>query len=441
MAEIVTRNNRVISKGGKIYTAPDPLTLYTQGNSFPWNVFNSPTGTVSNWSFRFLFSSPLPVTVDYGNGTKVTRIASLQGAGLYAVSIVSNEYLANDPGNIGPYMYPDGDANAIREIKITYSKSALKQIQLINSVFNYPQPFNFVFYQHPELAVFTINENFVTTLNLENVTDNTNKELRSISLRFWHSTSEFYKGGIPPKIYNLSLQTLSVGTSGWNNAETGVNDTGLHLLDGTQLGNILENLSIITPSWGGDLPDNLVNLPTLKSLTLTTTHAVLPSIIYNLPQLTVISLGGAIVATSWNGTFINIANQERFITAAPDAYLMGLPTNLHLAVDSLYIIQFNNEALSTLAKANSIITEVYNFVTDPNYTPINATGNTGFRQMNITLNVVSSFGLGYTPLGGPVEEPANYIENSQNGDVQHTGHMLWVLNAQYGCNITYTPQP
>lgn len=435
MAELYTINNRVRSYNGIVRVRPEPLTMQVQSQTFPSFYQNTSSSSKNGWCMRLQFNVPVLVTIDYGDGTKISKVAALEG-NIYSIWISTNAYYDGDAGFFAPYTYSTGDSNSLRTVSIEYPKGNLISLSVTNTVFEYNQDFNFIFYLHRKLQNFTFNEAIVNNLNLQSLTDNTNPDFLFLSYSCFSSDSDYYRK-IPTDGNNLTVKTLRVGTPGWDSSIIDINSTNLQTLVGTTLGNSLTRIAINAQSYSLGLPSNWDGLPNVNGLEIAAAFNVFPPVIFSMPSLNDISIGSANTITTWDGNiFTNISNFYRFDSYNANTYLYGLPINIHLAVDSLYMIRFFNAAIDNQTKADSLITEIYNLIVD--YTDTDAIGSDGFRGMLIVLTVGSSFNGGITPLGGLIRQPTGYVTNVSNGTIEDTGHMIYVLQNQYGCSVSYS---
>jgi len=407
------------------------FTLITNGTHFP-----NTDGGVS--SLLLLFSSPVTVNIDFGNGVSVDYPSKASGGNNWVYLYYSSD--GSQPSYSYPaYTYPDG-LTIDRRINISIpdaDRTKLTQIGMRGFNTMPPQFLTVSFNTYPNLttlsltllnnAILGIDPSFLTIPGFTTyIVGNT----------VTNPSSSFY-GVIPAVVLAKStLTTLSIG------------DPGLQLksfadsnLDKIAISYpVLQSLTISQMGTGdnhmgdGALPANLSTMTTLTAVAFHgTAWTTFPTILNSISNYTSLGVIYSNTVTSWGDlttvaprlVTLNVAGLTNLTTTLPSWF-----TNL----TSMRIFSWNTIGLSGTANINTFISNWYTFIT----TNAAMTGANTLPFRGITLNIGGdpSPSRGVIPTG-TYQQPTGYVQGSSNGTPASSQEMLWVLANQYGHTNNY----
>ena len=429
-------NSKVIADGGKLFVGSSPLVLSGNSATFPFTIGNYSTGVNAGvYAMIFVFNTPGTITIDYGDGVVKTFNTYSYDAYTNCFYITANtaypDLLAYHP----IHNYSGGVAS--RTVKISYNRGLLKSFNQTQNMGYLPQPFNFEWAAHLQLETFSMSTiDYVTSINLNGLTNNTNPLLKNLSVTFFNVASEYYNHA-PIQLFNLKLDYLIIGSPGYATNST-IAGTNLTELANYPIAATLKRLTIsnaLNDALG--LPTNFTsaNFPLLTDFGISgNNYTTIPAQVNQLTGLKTLRLISAISITSW-GTISALTQLNtidfQFNTTA---YLLGNFPAYFNGFTGLRSFLYNGAGQHVQSVCTAIVDIVYDLIT--RNAPLTGAnnGSVPFRGMNINLTVYNFT----TAVNGTVQAPGGYTAGSSNGAPANAGEKIYVLRNQYGTTISLT---
>lgn len=420
MATLYRAENNVLKADGRVFGLLDVLTIKGYSNSFPFITYNVNNVNEGVYSWAFRFNKATSVSIDYGDGT-IKTAAAIFTSGYWLFEIRANLFYPANPHEV--YYYADGLSNVLRTVRITYDKSALILYTNGNTI-ALPQPLNFKFANHPGLGTFVSNP-YITDIDFESITYNTNPALNTINLNFFHSSSAYYSQ-IPLAFLDMRISTLTYGNAGYVGktfAET--NEDKLYMLAAT-----LSTLNISAVNKDRSLPDlsALVNLRIL-ALNAQPNFLTAPSQINGVPWITSLTFIDVNTFTSFGDysacTALNWISYNNCQSAGLDWIL----PSYYSTFTDLKTLIFQSSIIAS-DKMSNFINSLYNIVVA---NASMSTGNTKFRQMTVSVGRRTGDNISSVPIPtGVYQAPVGYVKGSNNGSPASDLERIYVMVDNYG---------
>ena len=435
MGNVYKINNKVPKIGNKVFASSSTLTFSTHITS---TVFPTLGGVGTQIPYIILdFDSPQTITVNYGDSQIIsynTFLSSISGLHRIRFSTGAN---VGEIGAIAPRTFLN--SGVVRNVFISFNKSALKTIQIYGlQGLNY-QSFIFPFSEYANLEILDLQSINISTstqrafssLDFRNIE---NSKLIFLGLRnVFRTTSEFYTK-IDTRVFQLSLKTLIISGEYQNYT------TSNAALIGTELADTLENLTFSVPiTQANGLPSSFANLIHMKSFTMVSITTS-----FNL-------ISFPIVANNWLNLeefLFNVNTGNSAMTSfacnfsnMPKLKLFSMWGNITNLTDFTFISQLQSQiktisltGISNASKMTTVINELYNLITSK----ASITGNNTlpYRGIKIELESVNGWTAAVIPTG-IYQAPSGYVKEVSNGIPANDLHRIFVLVDQYNCNITY----
>jgi hypothetical protein len=438
MGTVVLRSasGRIVRSGGKAYTGAEPLIFTGTSNTFPFTFQNIAGQAPPNSALQLVFTVATTVKIDYGDGT-VRYLNTIPTGQSYANSvIIAANNTIGAPYTDAQYTYPDG-LNILRTVKISYDRGSLREYRHSYNWGMPQQPLNFAWYAHNRLETFANQAAYVTDINLVGLSSTTNPYLKTLSVSFFGSSSQFYNK-IPESILQIPLENLTLGGIGYNNqgmtmAQMNIDKIGINPIKDTLKSLTFINITAWTDAQG--LPANFVNLTALESISFNSArYTTFPAPLNAMTWLKGFNYNNSSAyLTGWSGieNLINLDNIN-FNYSTVVAGFGNFPTAWN-NFTKLRTVSFANSGVQIAANTTAYVDMLYDFITRNN-TPKTGSnsGTIPFRGMILNLSANGSA----TNVTGTVQAPAGFVLGSNNGTPANTGEKIYVLRNQYGTTVT-----
>lgn len=484
---VITNSGRIIRNSGYVIGGSVWLEFTGRSKTFPFAITNNSAVNNGVGNLWMQFNRQTSITVDYGDGTVKTYTSSvLPGETIHKFCFNCNDYFSQLYTQYHPvYVYPDGELKP-RTVKISYDRSALTSYSGgIAGVATYPM-LNFLFYAHRNLTTFSTSGAqgvIVDIAELGRISPSTNPYLTTLLIYNWAATSP-YVGSIPIQFLNMPLLSLGTGSASF----TDTSGTNLEYLGTMPIKNSLTTLSLQSILNVTALPDSLAGLTKLQRLNLQAcAFDEFPMVITRLSELIGLNISqGSSSKTGLTQIPPEIANLKKLqsltlsytnISRIPDnvnfcnaatlnsltvagtttltefgdisnlvniAFLIFSNASLHnvMTVFPAYMNSFTklrninwNQGNNTTASVTDKKMSLNYDLVMRNNTPRTGTNNGSIPFRGMTFNLLTGSATP-TAFTGAIEAPPGFVLGVNDGEVQHTGHKIYVLRNNYGATVS-----
>ena len=369
---------------------------------------------ISSWS------SPLRMTIDYGDGTIIE-----QSTNLY----------------VPTYTYPDGLSKP-RTISVTiYEPLKLTRIYMVNQNDMVDKLCPIVFKNYPNLIYLNVGQ-----CGWESFDDS----FRTLKLSyFMMGTQTAYYRNIPiDMIKDMPLTQLSINQSqlGYVDFSTSkLDQVAIYFPNLQQFGLYANGINDNTGGVGVGLPNNFELFTNLTFLTLENNlYTKIPDVVGRISglQTLIMSQNYGNPQTLTDISLIWTTPMTSLVQLGIDACRV-LPVEIPAEMSALVKLKtINRGALNDLTKVNSFVDSMYDFVTNPlkGNSPITGTSSDRFRSMSIGIG--NGGGPYDTPCPtGIYQQPSGYVQGVSNGNPVSQMEKIWVLEKQYGHGWNWSVKP
>ncbi len=425
MSSIFKSNQTLKKVGSRLFSTTPSFTIINTDSAFLPLIPQSINGPSY---LKFVFNQPTSVLWKRGDGTSINIPTTDMGDGTHVVQFwkPNSSGLPTPTGALAMYNY---GSSATRILNFEFDRILLINLELNNIVLP-NQLFNIPFSEYPNLKVLKLEvlNNSITGLRLEGIT---NSVIEELYIRASVQTSSQLYSVIPAEISLMPLKTLSI-SGNYSNYSTS---------NAALIGNIitLKNLTFSSSfSQTDGLPDsftNLTNLESFKILSVLEPFNItsLPIEITSFTKLKILNFAN-------NQTALSITQIGFSLDIFPDLEELSLAYNINTFTNFNFISQLQSKiktidlrGISNLTYMNTVITNLYNLVNNN----ASKTGDNTLPYRGIRVRLESYNSMISASPTGTYQQPTGYVAGVNNGSPASSKERIWVLNNQYGCNITY----
>ena len=395
--------NKVITQGGKFVEKKfNTLTFRVYGDRFP-KIYSSSSG---GQRFRIISSSPNSVEINWGDGNVIN----------YDFILDSGEYTFNLEKE-SAYIFEDGNTG-FRNIVMTFGKTrGIFEMSTLRCFLGETFPTNILAFTDLETIILSQGvgvKNFPTKLSPLT-------KLRVFEL--FNAVIDI----LPISLLNLPIEDLTlINAIDFSKPFNETNFDKINLLQNTLKTLSIERNGIDT------FPITFSELYKLETLeTSFPIGGVLPSAIYNLPSLKSFSHGKS------DGRHPSSLDNFEFLTTLESLKIASKGSNRFLPDVSKFSTLINLKTLhieGAMQDFQESIDLFINTLYDVVKNTADITGGSGpFREMIIRCTAAND-----TSPTGIFQEPAGYIQGSNNGTPASPKEKIWVIVNQYNSTVNYS---